>query len=142
MKRDRQKDTISTFLGPGVSIEGTIEFQGTIRVDGNVKGKIYSDGGTVIVGEKAVINANVIVAVAIIRGAVNGTIDASDKIEVYPPGRVEGDIQAPEISIDTGVVFNGNCAMKKRTISSSTNTDLFSKTSSKNTKNLIFSKNL
>jgi len=106
-------DTKSTFLGPEASVEGTLEFQGTIRLDGQVKGKIRSNGGTVIVGEKAIVNAEIDVGNAIIMGEVSGTIDAEERIEVYPPGRVVGDIQAPVISIEEGGLFNGNCAMKK-----------------------------
>jgi cytoskeletal protein CcmA (bactofilin family) len=111
-KRGKKADSISTFLGPDASVDGTIEFQGTIRLDGNVKGKIKSNGGTVIVGEKAVVNAEVNVGTAIILGEVMGKVDAEDRIEVYPPGRVVGDIQAPLISIEEGGLFNGNCAMK------------------------------
>lgn len=111
-KRGRKADSISTFLGSQASVDGTIEFQGTIRLDGSVKGKIKSDGGTVIVGEKAVVDAEVFVGTAIIMGEVRGTIDAEERIEVYPPGRIVGDIQAPVISIEEGGLFNGNCAMK------------------------------
>ncbi|MGD2270876.1 MAG: polymer-forming cytoskeletal protein [Desulfobacterales bacterium] len=111
-KRGRKVDSISTFLGSKASVDGTIEFEGTIRLDGSVKGKIKSSGGTVIVGEKAVVDAEIIVGTAIIMGQVQGTIDAEERIEVYPPGRVVGDIQAPVISIEEGGLFNGNCAMK------------------------------
>ena len=67
-----------------------------------------------MIGEKAVVEAEVSVSIAIIMGKVNGTIDATDRIEIYPPGRVSGDIQAPVISIDDGGVFNGNCTMVER----------------------------
>jgi cytoskeletal protein CcmA (bactofilin family) len=117
MKKEQSKDTISTFIGPGVSVEGEIEFQGSIRLDGRIKGRIFTDNGTVIIGEKAVISADLFVDAAIIMGEVNGTIDAREKIEVYPPGRIFGDIQAPSISIDSGVVFNGTCMMKPRATS-------------------------
>ena len=59
MRKGKKTNTLSTFLGPDSSIEGTIEFQNTIRLDGNVVGKISSNGGTVIIGEKAVINAEI-----------------------------------------------------------------------------------
>ena len=113
MKRKAKKpDSISTFLGPDASVDGTLTFQGTIRLDGRVKGNINSNGGTVIVGEKAFVEAKIKVGIAIIMGQVNGTIDAGDRIEIYPPGRVVGDIQAPVIAIEEGGIFNGNCIMK------------------------------
>ncbi len=113
MKKERKVDSISTFLGAGSIFEGSFEFQGTIRVDGKVSGKISSNDGTLVVGEKASIDADVSVSVAVVMGELNGTIDAKDRIEVYPPGRIGGDIQAPVISIEPGGIFNGTCAMKK-----------------------------
>ena len=127
MKTNKRKDSISTFIGPDVSIEGVIEFEGTIRLD-HIKGNIYTSSGTVIVGEKAVLDAEVIVDAAIIMGEVNGTVDARERIEVYPPGRVLGNIQAPVISIESGVVFNGSCLMTARTISATKVTDTTVKT--------------
>jgi cytoskeletal protein CcmA (bactofilin family) len=124
MKKGKKHDSISTFLGPDASIDGTVEFRGAIRLDGNVKGKIKSNGGTVIVGEKAVVEAKITVGVAIIMGVVHGTIDAKDRIEIYPPGRVVGDIQAPVITVEEGGIFNGNCIMKDQTISSKKKKDM------------------
>ncbi len=117
MKKSKKVDSVSTFLGSDGIIEGTIEFKKTIRLDGRVKGKIFSNSGTVIVGEKAVVQADIHVDVVIIMGKVNGTIDARDRIEVYPPGRIVGDIQAPTVVIESGVVFNGNCTMKRPKVS-------------------------
>ncbi len=113
MKKDKPKDLISTFLGPEVSVEGNIEFQGTIRVDGKVKGTIHSSDGTLIVGEHAAIQADIIVGAAVITGAINGNIEARDKIEIFPPAKVTGGIKAPTISMESGVVFNGICEMKR-----------------------------
>ena len=111
MKKEKM-DRISTFIGADASIDGTIEFKGTIRVDGQVKGKIVSNGGTVVVGEKAAVDAEMLVNVAVVMGEVNGSIKAKERIEVFPPGRVGGDIQAPVVSIEPGGIFNGSCVMK------------------------------
>ena len=115
MKKEKKIDSISTFLGSDTRVEGTIEFQGTIRVDGRIEGKICSKDGTLIVGEKAVVNADIIAGAVIVMGEVNGTVDAGERIEVYPPGRLGGDVQATVISIKPGGIFNGNCAMKVQT---------------------------
>ncbi len=118
MRKSKKTDLISTYLGSDGKIEGTIEFQNAIRLDGSVKGKIFSKAGTVIIGEKAVINARINVDIAVIMGKVNGTIDARKRIEVYPPACVVGDIQAPTILIESGVMFNGSCSMQGQEISS------------------------
>src|SRR5210317_1707257 len=115
MKKEKNTDRISTFIGADASIDGTIEFKGTIRVDGRVKGNISSNGGTVVVGEKGVVNAEMSVNVAVVMGEVNGSIDAKERIEVYPPGRLGGDIRSPIVSIEPGGIFNGNCVMKPST---------------------------
>ena len=115
MKKEKKVDSISTFLGSDARFQGTVEFQGTIRVDGGVKGKIRSDGGTVIVGEKAVVDADIIAGTVIVMGELKGTIDAKERIEVYPLGRLGGNVQTAAISIKPGGIFNGNCAMKVRT---------------------------
>jgi cytoskeletal protein CcmA (bactofilin family) len=116
MKKGKNIGSISTFLGDDCRIEGTIEFKGTIRLDGRVKGKILSNGGTLIVGEKAVIHADIRVDSIIVMGEINGTIDAKKRVEVYKPGRVNGDIEAGVISIEPGGVFTGNCSMKTKAV--------------------------
>ncbi len=105
--------TISTLLGRDTGIEGTLTFSEAIRIDGRIKGKLISDDGTVIIGENAVIDADIQVGVAIIRGRVNGRIEAKERIEVYAPAQVIGDICGPTITIDSGVVFNGKCEMQR-----------------------------
>ena len=118
MKKKNRSEAVNTFIGSDARIEGTIGFDGTIRIDGKVTGKIHSTGGTLIVGEQAVVNAEIEVDVAIVIGEVNGTIVASDRIEAYPPCRINGDIQAPVISIEPGVIFNGTCAMREANVTS------------------------
>ncbi|MGA6924036.1 MAG: polymer-forming cytoskeletal protein [Desulfosarcina sp.] len=111
-KKDRtNSDSISTLLGMETTIEGSLVFKDTIRVDGTVNGKILSEKGTVIIGERAVVEAHIRVGTAIIKGTVNGRIDASNRIDVYSPAKITGDIQAPVICIETGVSFNGKCCM-------------------------------
>jgi cytoskeletal protein CcmA (bactofilin family) len=117
LKKDKRpvtgdSSTISTLLGRDTIIEGTLTFKETIRVDGRISGKLLSNDGTVIVGENAVLDADLQVAVAIIRGKINGRVEASQRVEIYAPAQVNGDINAPTVAIDSGVIFNGNCKMQ------------------------------
>jgi cytoskeletal protein CcmA (bactofilin family) len=111
MMGNKDKRLISTFLGPEARIEGTIHFDNTIRLDGHVKGVVKSGSGTVIVGKTAVIEAEIHVGTAIIMGRVRGAVTAGNKIEIYAPAEVTGDIRAPVISMEKGVRFNGNCGI-------------------------------
>lgn len=116
MKKEKKIEAVSTFLGPDADFDGIINFKGTIRLDGKVKGKIVSDGGTVIIGEKAIVEAEIDAETVIVKGSVNGKILARDRIEAQPPARILGELQAPTVTIDSGVVFNGNCNMENRTV--------------------------
>ncbi len=120
LKKDKknvtsESTTISTLLGRDTVIEGTLSFKETIRVDGRISGKLNSTDGTVIVGENAVLDADIKVAVAVIRGKINGCVEASQRVEIYAPAHVNGDICAPTVAIDSGVIFNGNCKMQNQT---------------------------
>ena len=117
MKKAKKNESISTFLGVGVNIEGLIEFRDTIRLDGSFKGKIVGKEGTLIIGEKAEIDAEIDVGAAVVMGQVNGTIRAQVNIEIFPPARVTGDLVAPSVAIEKGVVFNGNCQMSAKDMS-------------------------
>ena len=113
MKRKEATDHISTLLGMETNIDGTLAFKDTIRLDGKVVGKIVSEKGTLIVGERAIVEAEIQVGTAIINGTVNGHIHATERIDVHAPAKITGDIQAPVISIETGVAFNGQCSMTR-----------------------------
>jgi cytoskeletal protein CcmA (bactofilin family) len=103
-------NAIQTFLGPQTTLEGTLTFNGMVRLDGHFSGSIESDGGTIVVGKKAVIDADISVRTATVSGEVRGNINATDRIELRPPARVYGDLNAPVVLIDEGVVFDGRCS--------------------------------
>lgn len=105
---------VQTFLGPRTTLEGTLTFNGVVRLDGHFSGTIESDGGAIVVGEKAVIDANISVHTATVSGEVKGNINATDRIELRPPARVYGDLHAPVVLIDEGVIFDGKCSAAPR----------------------------
>ena len=106
-----KRDEINAFLGKNTEFEGQLSFEGAVRVDGHFKGEISSDG-TLIVGETAVIESEVRVSHIIISGEVRGNILAGKKIEIHAPGKVFGNISAPTVVMDEGVIFQGNCTMQ------------------------------
>ena len=104
---------MNAFLGKDTEFEGKLSFSGAVRIDGSFKGEILTEG-TLVVGETANLEADVQVSHIIVSGEVQGNIVAENRIEVHAPGKIVGNIEAPIITIDEGVVFEGNCRMQKQ----------------------------
>src|ERR1044071_5434851 len=79
MARDIKEGRLSGYVGNGTVLTGETSFQAMLRIDGHLTGKVSSESGTLIVGSTGKVDANVAVASAIISGAVNGDIVASEK---------------------------------------------------------------
>lgn len=110
----KEKEEFNTFLGKSTNFEGKLTFHGTVRLEGRFRGEIDGKNGTLIIGEQGIIDASILVSTIIVSGEVKGDIHAEDRIEIHPPARVFGDITAPIIVIDEGVVFQGSCTMKSQ----------------------------
>ena len=106
-----KKDEINAFLGTNTEFEGKLTFNGAVRIDGRFKGEIHTEG-TLIVGEMAVIECDIFVSHIVISGEVRGNITADTRIEIKAPGKVFGNIEAPAVVINEGVLFEGNCKMQ------------------------------
>ena len=106
----KKRDEINAFLGKNTGFEGKLSFTGAVRIDGRFKGEILSEG-TLIIGESAEVESDVHISHIIISGEFKGNIFAKTRIEIHAPGRVFGNLQAPVVVIDEGVIFEGNCRM-------------------------------
>lgn len=93
-----------TFLGKSVDFKGNIRFNGIIRVDDRLEGKIPTSG-VLIVGEHAVIKGIVSVGTVMTSGKINGIVRAVEQI--LKPGIVIGNIRTPSISIENGSHSHG-----------------------------------
>lgn len=109
----KNHDLINAFLGKDTEFEGKLSFSGAVRIDGHFKGEILTDG-TLIVGETALLECDITAGLTKISGEIRGNIVAQNRIEIYAPGKVFGNISAPIITIEEGVIFEGNCRMQKK----------------------------
>lgn len=101
---------IHAYLGKGSRVSGDLNFDGTVRVDGQVEGEISAQD-TLIVGERAVVTAQISGNTVVIRGKVTGDINARKRVEIRAPGKLFGNIVTPSLVIHEGVIFEGHCSM-------------------------------
>jgi cytoskeletal protein CcmA (bactofilin family) len=102
---------VHTILGPESRFQGTLSFEGTVRIDGHFKGDINTND-VLVVGQGAKVEAEVKVGTIVINGEVHGNIFAKTAVEIHAPGKVKGNITTPVLVIDRGVVFEGNAKME------------------------------
>ena len=105
-----KKANAVAFLGENTSFEGNLSFHGTVRIDGHFKGEINSDG-TLIVGERGIVEADINTNCVVISGEVRGNINTANSTEIHPKGKVYGSIVTSSLIIHEGVIFEGNCRM-------------------------------
>jgi cytoskeletal protein CcmA (bactofilin family) len=110
LNKNRRDGDVGVFLGHDSSLEGVLEFKGMARLDGVFRGSIRGSG-TLMVGPKARIEADVTAACVIISGQVVGDVTATERLEIRAPGRLKGNINAPLVVMDEGVLFEGHCSM-------------------------------
>jgi cytoskeletal protein CcmA (bactofilin family) len=108
--RQKQSDQVSGFLDKGTNITGELEFAGTLRIDGNFHGSI-STGDILIIGEHAMVHADIRAGDIEIHGQVLGTIEAKRRVEISASGRVRGDIHAPILIVNPGAMLDGRTRM-------------------------------
>jgi cytoskeletal protein CcmA (bactofilin family) len=100
----------ATTIGKGSQITGNLSFEGTVMIEGKVEGEIAAQE-SVIVGETAVVQAQVTADSVVVTGNVTGDITARRRVEIRAPGKLFGNITTPSLIIHDGVVFEGHCSM-------------------------------
>ena len=105
---NRKTKDVCAFLGQDTELDGKLSFKGTARLDGIYRGEIAA-AGSLVIGATAQIESDMRVSSIVVGGSIKGSIQAEAKIEIAASGRVYGDIQAPNIMIHPGAIFQGNC---------------------------------
>ncbi len=101
---------LTAFIDQGSEFEGKLSFKDTVRIDGTFSGEISSDN-TLIVGESGQIHATINSVCVVISGFVEGDIHASDQIVLHKTAVVNGNLEAPSITMEDGAQLNGTVRM-------------------------------
>ena len=113
LRRKSPSDEFKGFLDHGTSLTGDLQFSGTLRVDGHINGSITT-GDVLIVGERATVHADIRAGEIQIYGSVVGNVESERRIEVYPTGRLQGDVRTPQLIIEEGGTFEGRSHLSRK----------------------------
>ena len=101
---------VSGVIEKGCEFEGKLCFEGTLRIGGTFRGEIYTND-VLVIGEGAVVNAEIEAGTIIINGEVTGNIVAKHRVEIHRPAVFRGNIVTPSLMVDEGVIFEGSSKM-------------------------------
>ena len=110
MENSRGEEAVQAHLGKGSKVEGKLTFEGSVKIDGCIEGEVQAQQA-VIVGETAVINAQINAETVVVKGKVTGDITARKQVELRSPAKLTGNITTPSLVIHEGVLFEGHCSM-------------------------------
>ncbi len=109
-KHSKPQNRIDSLIGSGTIIEGDLNFSGGMRIDGQVNGNVVATPGkpsTLVLSEQAQINGSVHVTHLVANGLINGTVAASEYLELQSKAKVVGDVNYHTIEIQLGAVVDG-----------------------------------
>lgn len=107
-------ENIESLIAVGMKIKGELTSQGSVRVDGNVEGKL-SVAGDLVLGEKGAIQGEAQANNIILAGKMIGNITAVERLDITATGSVAGDVSCRVITIEEGGVLEGTTRMCAQT---------------------------
>jgi cytoskeletal protein CcmA (bactofilin family) len=102
-----------TYLDQSAKVNGKLNFEGPVRIDGQIDGEINAQDSLTI-GKSAVVTAKIKAVSIIVAGTVSGEVNAGQRIELQPSAKVSGTINAPKLVVHEGAMFEGSCSMQPK----------------------------
>lgn len=105
-RRVAERDGKESVVGAGLTIEGSIEGSGHVRIAGRFHGEVHVQGDlTIEEGAKVVggVRANTVT----ISGELEGNIEAATKVELLATGVLNGNLTAGSLTVAAGSKMRG-----------------------------------
>ncbi len=117
--RTIDESDLDTVLAEDFSFEGKIEFDEPLLVKGRVAGELKTDSD-LFVAESARVEADIRARRVSVKGAVTGDVNAIERIELFAGAVLHGNIETPDLIIQSGCRFSGQCSMPQIAVGGNT----------------------
>lgn len=101
---------VDTLVGPQVVLRGELQFAGGLYLEGQLIGRATAEPGaaaTVTVAQRGRVEGELRAPVVIVNGTVKGDVHASERLELGPSARVEGNLHYAVIQMAAGAAVTG-----------------------------------
>lgn len=107
---DNLEEQTETVIGLSAIVQGELTSQGSIKIEGQVTGKITTSQ-TVSIIQNAKVTADVVAESAVIGGEVQGHLNISGRLILLSTAKVAADITCPSLKVEEGALYTGKCSM-------------------------------
>lgn len=101
---------VNGLLDKGCKLDGKLNFEGVMQINGDFCGEIVSSG-TLVVGPDAHVQGTIKVNALILDGTLEGNVDATSRLELHATGRLLAEVITRSFLIEEGGIFHGSCQM-------------------------------
>lgn len=97
-------------LVQGTVIEGTVEAESDIRIDGTINGHLKCKA-KVIVGPSGHIKGEIHCQNAVVEGTIDGKLEVVDLLNIRESAKIYGKVLTDKLIVQSGALFNVQCQM-------------------------------
>jgi cytoskeletal protein CcmA (bactofilin family) len=76
-------------------------------IEGRVEGHVWNENHVVTIGADAVVTGDIVARQITVRGAVDGTLMATGRVDIMDEARVTGRVLSQKLMLADGGLFNG-----------------------------------
>ena len=108
--RDPRQARIDTLIGKAARVQGDVEFEGGLHLDGRIVGGVRSDDArdsTLSVSETGYIEGPVQVPNVVLNGTIRGDIHAIERVVLGATAKVQGNLYYGVIEMTLGAQIIG-----------------------------------
>lgn len=109
-KKERRGGVIQTLIGDNTRIKGDLRFEGGCHIDGVVDGSVIADKDTeafLSISEDGFVDGSVRVPRVRLNGKVQGDVFATERVELGPTAKVNGNVHYELLEMAAGAEING-----------------------------------
>jgi len=104
---DIRDSLVNSLIGAGSAVDGDLDIEGMLRIDGDFRGSIRATG-KILVGAAGRVEASIRAQSAIIGGLVKGDVYVAESLRLLSGGIIIGNIYAPRIEIEENTIIHGD----------------------------------
>ena len=101
----------SATIGASIRIKGDLSGDEDLLIQGQIQGKIKLQSHNVTVGPSGRVKADIRGRTIRVEGEVDGNLYGEEEIVIRSSGRVQGNLQAPRVTLENGSSFKGSIDM-------------------------------